>query len=893
MEPTPSLVQAKRETNEFLTEHIESRQSVNMEIDEVSRGQINKMNQFSEGQSFKFEEDSAMLGKKKIWKPDEFEKEKNKKIEKSRKLTSKATADTLELYNTMKERNQNKLDNYRQIYEQEKAPWDQQKEMALKRIDDFKALRLEKRMLTTAYVKTHFSELMDIVESYNEMKDLAKREKHEVLGERDTILADYRKDQDHKKMLSKISEWEAKMDQMNTYKLWLDNRIAEISGPLDILTDRMKRYLARNRLDMNGNILKDDVQISAFTYNDRVDKQFSSIESQIQKKAVNSDKYDPEQLYNARNELIGEIVNHNNNYISELEVILQDENYVAEQDKSVINTGVFLMNSRDRVKNIRPLRKYVKDIERTISFYEERLEELSKEKGDDPLKQRRQKKEIQEELFRAKRQFTSVKTTLALAEAEGKLLLSKTVDEKKAALDKVADLWSDYVRCHQRFIKEHQPLTGTMGFENGIRKISAHAAMDSNSDFKNQVFKNNIMSIGRRLPKEGEFWELAKMAFAYGSLTHYMDEPKEEMRRLKELIRVRNSFPSEVDNITTDKPAVKELIAELDGYLNKLQHGPHEIPYGEETSFVDQSYYDKYSLKSKEKITEYDMVLKQNSKTQQESIVDVAFKDMIMWEEITPNTPLFAHEPTINDLRQSKSTMSYITAATTGLINLDPQIIKNCIHDNGDGTVTVRLYEPPKTIGGECKPRYIRILKRVPMLKTGEALFTDGPYWMQLIERAAAAVGMFREGRQGYQSLEYGRGDEWITILTGATGGTLFARDSDVKPEENESYDDIFEKLKNAAEDKCIYHATTREDAADKISGHAFTVLGVKELNNQRFVTLRNPFVNMMRTVTENDVTSDSAATVDDTYGQFDMPFEEFMKTMQTVTYSDMNKAFP
>jgi hypothetical protein len=80
-------------------------------------------------------------------------------------------------------------------------------------------------------------------------------------------------------------------------------------------------------------------------------------------------------------------------------------------------------------------------------------------------------------------------------------------------------------------------------------------------------------------------------------------------------------------------------------------------------------------------------------------------------------------------------------------------------------------------------------------------------------------------------------------------------------------------------------------------SDHAYTVVGTKVIGDERFVTLRNPYANMSRTVNEegNAVKSTSyfSSTADETYGQFDMPFDDFWHSMVSITYTNMNTAFP
>ena len=105
----------------------------------------------------------------------------------------------------------------------------------------------------------------------------------------------------------------------------------------------------------------------------------------------------------------------------------------------------------------------------------------------------------------------------------------------------------------------------------------------------------------------------------------------------------------------------------------------------------------------------------------------------------------------------------YMVAGTTGLVHVDPPQLKNCIRDNGDGTVTVRLFENQavqrqnaaeqepaqgeleEDMGGfemvdedeieryELRPVYVKVTKEIPRIAGMDAL-SAGALWMQMIE---------------------------------------------------------------------------------------------------------------------------------------------------------------
>lgn len=55
------------------------------------------------------------------------------------------------------------------------------------------------------------------------------------------------------------------------------------------------------------------------------------------------------------------------------------------------------------------------------------------------------------------------------------------------------------------------------------------------------------------------------------------------------------------------------------------------------------------------------------------------------------DVPLFDHEPHVSDVKQGYIGDCFFLAAVSGMVSKDPQMIKDMMRDNGDGTVTVKL----------------------------------------------------------------------------------------------------------------------------------------------------------------------------------------------------------
>ena len=62
------------------------------------------------------------------------------------------------------------------------------------------------------------------------------------------------------------------------------------------------------------------------------------------------------------------------------------------------------------------------------------------------------------------------------------------------------------------------------------------------------------------------------------------------------------------------------------------------------------------------------------------------------WADVK-DQPLFAHEPSANDIQQRLLGDCYLQAAVSALVRNAPEKIKECLRDNGNGTVTVRFFQ--------------------------------------------------------------------------------------------------------------------------------------------------------------------------------------------------------
>lgn len=139
---------------------------------------------------------------------------------------------------------------------------------------------------------------------------------------------------------------------------------------------------------------------------------------------------------------------------------------------------------------------------------------------------------------------------------------------------------------------------------------------------------------------------------------------------------------------------------------------------------------------------------------------------------------LFPHEPSVNDIRQGSIGDCYLLAGLASMAHINPQMIKDCMKDNLDGTVTVRFYkkneakpaagtEPEKP--GFIETQYVRVEKSVPQ----DNDFAKGSLWVQMIEKAYTASGLHNNiGKKAgfepsYQDIVAGDAWDFLFTLTG------------------------------------------------------------------------------------------------------------------------------
>ncbi len=183
---------------------------------------------------------------------------------------------------------------------------------------------------------------------------------------------------------------------------------------------------------------------------------------------------------------------------------------------------------------------------------------------------------------------------------------------------------------------------------------------------------------------------------------------------------------------------------------------------------------------------------------------------------------------------------------------------------------------------------FVRVDKEVPRLFNSD-LLSAGALWMQMIEKAAASLGKVKMGNRrttGYRSLWYGEGSEVIRMLTGSNGTRIPVDD------------DLFLKICRWREDNAVYTTGTKNTTSDGLeSGHAYSILGGFEVNGEKYVKLRNPYgqgsgsydYGKSEDAFEKNNSLNFIGGSDETYGQFDIKWEDFKKDFKIVCVNNMN----
>ncbi len=216
-----------------------------------------------------------------------------------------------------------------------------------------------------------------------------------------------------------------------------------------------------------------------------------------------------------------------------------------------------------------------------------------------------------------------------------------------------------------------------------------------------------------------------------------------------------------------------------------------------------------------------------------------------------PGGKLFIGGISASDVQQGSLGNCYVPAAAAAIAATNPDLIRDLIRDNGDGTYTVRFFD-----SNSGEPSVIVVDSDV-YGRAGSLAYGHSPdqneLWFALVEKAYATW------KGSYQRI--GEGGSVGTLLSEMTGRRTYEHWLN-----RGTAEDAWVQLKRGVREKRPMSAGTYGTNSAAIytntgvhSNHAYSVMGIDEVNGQRMVKLRNPW---------GGGTGFS--------GEFSLPFEQF-----------------
>ncbi len=428
-------------------------------------------------------------------------------------------------------------------------------------------------------------------------------------------------------------------------------------------------------------------------------------------------------------------------------------------------------------------------------------------------------------------------------------------------------------------------------------------AISTDSDMLSYQSRDRLAALNRSLQEAGGSPDTVALIGQYVQGTRYRVGYTRERENLQAAQKAVEKALQQENN-----EQIREALLGVKSYFDTMTNGTLVVPEGAEI------------LDFRNKRPE------ETGTGQSGSTRNALIRKLTYWSD-QKDTPLFAHEPTVNDLKQRLVSNCYMMASVAGLVEFSPEILKSCIVDEGD-SVVVRLYErrvvekakeqPEEEtsveketsveeltegelqedqlgkdlLNGfevvddfeetELAPIYVRVSKEIPRIAGADAL-SSGALWMQMIEKACAFVG--KENVKGYQSLWYGEGGAFLERLLGISQ----------EPVGMENEDALFEEIRTAKERGYVYHAGSKGTAGKEDGlngGHAYTVMGAKEIDGKKCILLRNPYSTFSLQYQENGEKTRTGDLInvssDETYGQFYIEVSDFVRTFERVSRTNI-----
>lgn len=316
-------------------------------------------------------------------------------------------------------------------------------------------------------------------------------------------------------------------------------------------------------------------------------------------------------------------------------------------------------------------------------------------------------------------------------------------------------------------------------FHQTLGRLSEKERTETHSDIQRMAFKQNLLQNVAMDEKGGysqQFQDMLQMVKAFAQINVTGDAKGQN----KDLIETEQTHLARImETIRTLHQSMEIQKSQTEEWAQAQERELKALKIYEDYFSLDTSGY----LKVPEEAA--------NTKEEDRRVIDCTHKNMtgtyeveerkmvngemviekvkktIVMKDVPRETPLFPHEPSINDVAQGGLGDCYLLAALSAIIHRNPQLIKECMKDHGDGTVTVRLFRNiSKTGDGESSlvPYYVKVKKAVP---EGQP-YASGSLWVQMIEHAYAASGYHKENQGGnYNDISGGDSAGFIQTITG------------------------------------------------------------------------------------------------------------------------------
>ena len=238
--------------------------------------------------------------------------------------------------------------------------------------------------------------------------------------------------------------------------------------------------------------------------------------------------------------------------------------------------------------------------------------------------------------------------------------------------------------------------------------------------------------------------------------------------------------------------------------------------------------------------------------------------------------PLIVGEVEAGDVQQGQIGNCYFPAAVAAMAKSDPNIIKNMVKANGDGTYTVTFKERDWSTG-RTKDVQVKVDGDLYARSYGGPLYghssnssepTKMEMWFPIIEKAYASW------KGSYDAIgNGGHSADVFEDFTGREGRSISTRGS---------ADTVWNTITTAVDNKRPVAAGTHDDGGPVnytntgvYGDHAYSVLGYEKQGTERYVILRNPWG-------ESEPAGNGAND-----GVFKLKLAEFQKLYDNVMYTN------